>query len=694
MINIPYIMKRKIFGLLLAGFSVFTFTSCEDYFDDVPNNATSLEDVFSNRGMTLNWLTNIYSYIPDNSNRYAGGTAMYWSPGTIEGYLPWDWVETHYLVQGSIDPSTSFVNRIWTEYYRGIQYANIYLANVDKCQPMGDTEKAWTKAECRALRAYFYLNLVKEFGPVPLVGDRVYNVDDPLSSMLLPRSSVDECYDYIISEFKDVLQGGNLISQFDKGTYNSQMMGNFTSEAVEALLADTYLFRASYLFNGSTFYKDLANSDGKKLFPEAYNEQKWIDARDAAKRIIDSGKFKLVYRDTSGKLVSDVTKSCPFKSVFYSSFGSANNEELIYGRTSASRETYSMVPRFEGLGSNFDKGGGAFTVPLEFVDLYFTNKGISIEKDPDYFKYDVENPVDLPARSPDAIVSTKAGKDPLTSYQYFTPASGSYNGPTSIMKQFYDREPRFYAAITFQNRPWDFDKGTAVQMQFNGNSGSNGNTHDYPIFGTIGRKMYYAKESGWDMAIMMRLGEVYLNYAEACAELGDFGEAIHYLNIIRQRAGLPGYIGGNAAVDKTTLDNIWGTPRVDLGALTKDVVLKAIYRERILELAYEDKHYFDVRRWGIADGTWRDGKEMTDGWIYPSDHVGGEGGLFHGFNVMNTGVTDANKNVNFYKRVVQQERIYSKRMQLFPIPQSEINRNTAVVQNTGWGTDAEANAGK
>ena len=122
---------------------------------------------------------------------------MYWSPGTIEGYLPWDWVETHYLVQGSIDPSTSLVNRIWTEYYRGIQYANIYLANVDKCQPMGDTEKAWTKAECRALRAYFYLNLVKEFGPVPLVGDRVYNVDDPLSSMLLPRSSVDECYDYI-----------------------------------------------------------------------------------------------------------------------------------------------------------------------------------------------------------------------------------------------------------------------------------------------------------------------------------------------------------------------------------------------------------------------------------------------------------------------------------------------------------------
>lgn len=687
-------MKRNIFGIMLAGLATFTFTSCDDYFDDVPNNATSLKDVFSNRGLTLNWLTNVYSYIPDNTNRYAGGTAMYWGPGTIEGYLPWDWVETHYLIQGTMTPSTGFVERIWTQYYRGIQYANIYLANVDKCEPMSDTDKAWTKAECRALRAYFYFNLVKEYGPVPLIGDKVYGVDDPLSSMMIPRSSVDECYDYIISELKAVLESGELASQFSGGQYYSKMMGNFSEEAVDALLSEVYLFRASYLFNGDTFYKDLANTDGKKLFPQSRDEQKWIDARDAAKKIIDSGKFKLVLRDASGKLVSDVTKSCPFKSVRYASFGNTDNEELIYGRTNASKETYSMVPRFESLGSGYDKGGGAFSVPLEFVDLYFTNKGVSIDNDPDYFTYDVENPVDLPARNPNAIVSTKNCIDSLTRYVYFSPVSGSYTAPTSVMKQFYGREPRFYAAITFQNRPWDFDKSTAVQMQFNGNSGSNGNTHDYPVFGTITRKMYYAKESNWDMAIMMRLGEVYLNYAEACAELGDFGEAIHYLNLIRERAGVPGYLGPSAP-DNTATD-AWGMTRIDLGTLTKELVLKAIYRERILELAYEDKHYFDVRRWCVADGTWRGGEEMTDGWIYPAYHKGGEGGEFHGFNVMDAGGTTENKNVNFYKRLVQQERIYTRRMQLFPIPQTEVNRCPSIVQNTGWDTEEEsgANTGK
>ena len=219
-------------------------------------------------------------------------------------------------------------------------------------------------------------------------------------------------------------------------------------------------------------------------------------------------------------------------------------------------------------------------------------------------------------------------------------------------------------------------------MQYNGNSGSNGNTHDYPIFGTITRKLYYAKAGSWPMSMMYRLAEIYLNYAEACAELGDFGEAIHYVNLIRQRAGIPEY-KGPAAADQSAFD-AWNQPRIDLGTLTKELVLKVIYRERILELSYESKHYFDVRRWDVADGTWRGGEEMTDGWIYPSYHKGGEGGEMHGFNVDNKDVTEENKNVNFYKRVVQQHRTYQRRMMLLPIPQDEINRDRNMVQNTGW----------
>ena len=49
-------MKAKLLSILLAGATALTFTSCDDYFDDVPDNATSLEAVFANRGQSLKWL--------------------------------------------------------------------------------------------------------------------------------------------------------------------------------------------------------------------------------------------------------------------------------------------------------------------------------------------------------------------------------------------------------------------------------------------------------------------------------------------------------------------------------------------------------------------------------------------------------------------------------------------------------------
>ncbi len=55
-----------------------------------------------------------------------------------------------------------------------------------------------------------------------------------------------------------------------------------------------------------------------------------------------------------------------------------------------------------------------------------------------------------------------------------------------------------------------------------------------------------------------------------------------------------------------------------------------------------------------------------------------------GFNINNVGQTDENKNVNFYKRVKQQERVFTKRMSFLPIPQQEVNRNKQCVQNREW----------
>ena len=694
-------MKAKLLSILLAGATALTFTSCDDYFDDVPDNATSLEAVFANRGQSLKWLSNIYTYIPDNTNvRYNSRTNGCWPMASIEGYLPWDHIVANNIILGTLYPSTDFVKTQWTEYYRGIQYANIYLANIDKNSAMLADEREWSKAEVHALRAYFYFNLVKEFGPVPLIGDKVYSVDTPLEEMMMPRNTLDECWDYIIAELKAAIDGGKLKSTFgEDGSVDSQYKGNLTQEAVEGILAEVYLYRASYLFNGDPYYQTMANKDGTKLFPQSKDMQKWKDARDAAKRIIDSGKFKLVLRDQSGKLVEDVKKADPYKSCFYSAIGRVDNEEMIFLRTNANNDSYIIKPRHTGISGNVDRGAGAYSIPLQFIDLFFMSNGKRIDDveqkpisqvttfkadDPVYPVYDTQNLTSTDKDGNDIAMnarnslSTAKYVDRFSSYNYFTPGSGK-----GIMKQFYCREPRFYLAVTFQNRRWDYDQANTyyTDMSFNGNSGSDGKTHDYPIFGTIVRKLYWEKESNIDGAVMLRLGEVYLNYAEACAQLGENKEALKYVNLIRSRAGINEYALNRAEEGTKDARN---KSKIYVGDLehNQELLLKVIYRERLIELSYESKHYFDVRRWGVAD------MAEGDGWVYPTWHKGGEGGDMIGFNVNNEG-SDAEKanSLNFYKRVKTQHRIFTKRMSLFPIPQEEVNRDKQIVQNEGWAAE-------
>ena len=694
-------MKAKLLSILLAGATALTFTSCDDYFDDVPDNATSLEAVFANRGQSLKWLSNIYTYIPDNTNvRYNSRTNGNWPMASIEGYLPWDHIVANNIILGTLYPSTDFVKTQWTEYYRGIQYANIYLANIDKNSAMLADEREWSKAEVHALRAYFYFNLVKEFGPVPLIGDKVYSVDTPLDEMMMPRNTLDECWDYIIAELKAALDGGRLKSTFgEDGSVDSQYKGNLTQEAVEGILAEVYLYRASYLFNGDPYYQTMANKDGTKLFPQSKDMQKWKDARDAAKRIIDSGKFKLVLRDQSGKLVDNVKKADPYKSCFYSAIGRVDNEEMIFLRTNADNDSYIIKPRHTGISGNVDRGAGAYSIPLQFIDLFFMSNGKRIDDveqkpisqvttfkadDPVYPVYDTDNLTSKDKNGNDVAMnarnslSTTKYVDRFSSYNYFTPGSGK-----GIMKQFYCREPRFYLAVTFQNRRWDYDQANTyyTDMSFNGNSGSDGKTHDYPIFGTIVRKLFWEKESNIDGAVMLRLGEVYLNYAEACAQLGENKEALKYVNLIRSRAGINEYALNRAEEGTKDARN---KSKIYVGDLehNQELLLKVIYRERLIELSYESKHYFDVRRWGVAD------MAEGDGWVYPTWHKGGEGGDMIGFNVNNEG-SDAEKanSLNFYKRVKTQHRIFTKRMSLFPIPQEEVNRDKQIVQNEGWAAE-------
>ena len=138
----------------------------------------------------------------------------------------------------------------------------------------------------------------------------------------------------------------------------------------------------------------------------------------------------------------------------------------------------------------------------------------------------------------------------------------------------------------------------------------------------------------------MRYAVVLLNYVEALNEYDPGNPDIEtYLNLIRERGGLGPVQSG----------------------LSQELMREQIRLERRIELCFEQLRYFDTRRWLIA--------EQTDG------------GPFYGMNV------DAGNSFTdeaFYEKTVFETRVFRPEFYLFPIPQSEINRDPQIVQNPGW----------
>ena len=143
-----------------------------------------------------------------------------------------------------------------------------------------------------------------------------------------------------------------------------------------------------------------------------------------------------------------------------------------------------------------------------------------------------------------------------------------------------------------------------------------------------------------------RYGEVLLNYAEAMVEgYGDINyknppslplSALEAVNIIRKRKEV-------------------NMPDFDSGMTTAQFKEK-LRNERMVELAFEDHRFWDIRRWMIGDQT-------TD--IYGVEITKDK----MGFN---------------YKKVLVESRIWDDKMYLYPIPDSEIHINSNLGQNPGW----------
>jgi len=141
---------------------------------------------------------------------------------------------------------------------------------------------------------------------------------------------------------------------------------------------------------------------------------------------------------------------------------------------------------------------------------------------------------------------------------------------------------------------------------------------------------------------VMRLAEVYLNYAEAMYNYygnadtpGEFGmSANDAVNVLRNRADImmPEFIG-NADFEERYM------------------------RERMVELAFEGHRFWDVRRW-------KKGAQL--------------------FNTIEVADITLDASGNVILNRTSKARQWNDKYNLYPIPQSELQKNSRLTQNPGW----------
>ena len=139
----------------------------------------------------------------------------------------------------SIVASNSYLQSHWTALYLPISRANLILSVIDKIQFANPATKEQYIAELKFIRAYMYFNLVREFGDVPLVTDRLTTVDQ--STALTFRAKRDVVYAQIVKDLKDALNGGLPIVQ------PAASKGRVSLQGINALLGQVYLTMATTL---------------------------------------------------------------------------------------------------------------------------------------------------------------------------------------------------------------------------------------------------------------------------------------------------------------------------------------------------------------------------------------------------------------------------------------------------------------
>ena len=539
------------------------------------------------------------------------------------------------LVNAStINPTTlGWVDDSWSYnlMYNRIRACNITIEKLSGTDnSISDQQlKDQLLGEAHFLRAYFYQQLVRYQGSVPLV-TKSYALDDDFT---IKRSTYEECINLIIKDCEDaitMLRGKTLPS------------GRGSSLAAMALKSRVLLYAASDLH-------DIPTAKSKSPVISGYSNPeylgyvsgdrnlRWKAALDAAKAVVDAG---------SGYRLNLSTKA------------SAEEGRLNY--KSVAMGGGSKAPGIDAAAAS------ELILARYFIDLSDMRYGR--------------------ANGPNGYHNW-AGNTPIgllvDDYEMADGTAFSWTNPVQKAAPYLNRDPRLYATILYDGAGWKprdkvsgnvdpanqiqtgeydlLEGGSVITLKGLDTRGSsienwNGSWTGYYTqkFIDPDPNIVDANQPQFVPWPFFRYTEAVLNYIEASIELNQLPEAVLWLNRIRFRAGMPAVTAGSQSA------------------------LRDIYRhERRIEMAYEEQRYHDTRRWMIAPetlgrkttyikitGKFKPGKTMSAPYHYDPSV----------YDYTYTPTTET----------AQEDRRWDDKIYFRPFSRDEINRNKDLKQNPGY----------
>ena len=615
-------LRNLSLGALLIAVGVYAVSCNDDFLDTRPLDKISSDATWSDGSLAEAFVFNVYSFLG-----YGGFEEQGLASFTDEAMFTHAGRPIPPLNEGTESPTNlAYMSPTynWDDMYLAIREANIALTELPGADINQDI-KDRLMGEAHFLRGYFYQQLLRFYGGVPLI-DQPYGLNEDYS---IARSSYADCVNFIVADLDKAVQmlEGKPVTA-----------GRASVLSALALKSRVLTYAASDLHEGSKVSGEMASD----LFAyQGGQESRWQAALAASRAAVEMGSgYKL-----------DLTAPVSAEE------GRANYIAISMGGGSAAADAGAAVELIFQRTATVD-----YTVEARWP-LGGLHHGINNGPN-GYHNWAGNTPI----------------QQLVDDYEMLDGSRFDWNNPDHASSPYADRDPRFYGTILYDGADWKprpsdvagIDPYDQVQTGYydDGNGGViNGvDTRESTIENWNGSRTHYytRKFTDPDPGIQenfsfgqeipfpfIRYTEVVLNYVEALLETGDEATAREWLNRIRFRAGMPAIDdSGSALVDR--------------------------YRnERRIELVYEEHRYHDARRWLIAPETLGRGIQAVN--VQASLKAGATPHVPYRYDPE---VYDYTYTV--FDNTEVETRTWVDKMYYRPISRDEIQRNTQLVQNPGY----------